>query len=160
MYAHTLITVPVEFPQTVWLNVYVGGGSPRHIKVPRRVLDLGPTTGRDLLFLLGQAEDIWIGDGTVRRLFRLFARLTFLGRWDGAPENVRIHGRNLLKIGDVETEILSDNLERGMNEPVGKHECGSSSVEVTIGEYQQEFEAIVQCLYTMRNALGESGEIW
>ena len=40
--------------------------------------------------------------------------------------------RSTLKIGDPEAEILSDNPERGTNEPVGIHECGSSGIEVAM----------------------------
>ena len=133
-YDRTLLNVPVEFPQTIWLNVNVGSGSIRLLKIPRRILYLDPTARRDLLLLLGQTEYIRIGNITVRRHFGLFVSETFLGRRNGAPENERIRSGNLLEIGDAEAEILSDYLEWGMNEPVGKHECSPRSVEVTVGE--------------------------
>jgi hypothetical protein len=53
---------------------------------------------------------------------------------NGAPENVGILGGYFLEIGDSETEILSDNLDRGVDEPVGKHESGSGSIEITVGK--------------------------
>jgi len=130
----TVIVVPVEFPQTIWLNVYVGSGSVRLLKVPCGILDLDPTTGRDLLLLLGQAEYIRTGNVTIGGLFGLFVSMALLWRRNGAPENERMLSGNILEIGDFETEILSDNLEWGMNEPVGKRERGPSSVEVTVGE--------------------------
>ena len=126
--------MPVEFPKTIRLNVYVGSCSIGFLEVRCRILYLGPTTRRDHLLLRGQAEYIRIGNVAVRRHFGLFVGETFLGRRNGAPENVRVHGRNILESGDVEAEILSDNLDRGMDEPVGKHECGPSGVEVTVGK--------------------------
>ena len=128
--------MPVELPQAVWLDVYVGSGSVRLLEVPCGILYLDPTAGRDLLLLLGQAEHIRTGNITVGGLFGLFVSVALLGRRNGAPEDVWVLGGDLLEVGDVEAEILSDNLEWGMDEPVGKHERGSSSVEVTIGEYQ------------------------
>ena len=136
MHDHTLVTVPMEFPQTIWLNVYVGSGSIRLLKVRCGILYLHPTTGRDLLLLLGQTEYVRVGNVAIRRHFGLFISVALLGRWDGAPENVRVLGGKLLEVGGVEAEVLGDNLKRGVNEPVGKHECGPSSVEVTVGEYQ------------------------
>ena len=132
----TLLAVPVEFPETMWLNVYVGSGSVRLLEVPRGILYLDPTTGRDLLFLLGHAEYIRIRNVTIWGLFGLFVGVALLGRRNGAPENVQVLCRNLLEIGDFEAEILSDNFEWGMDEPVGKHERGTSSVEVAVGEHQ------------------------
>jgi hypothetical protein len=75
---HTVVTVPVEFPQTVWFNVHVGGGSPRLLEVPGRILDLNPTTRGDFLLLLGQAENVRVGNVTVRRHFGLFVSVTLL----------------------------------------------------------------------------------
>ena len=132
----TIVTVPVEFPQTIRFDVYVGGGSVRHRKVPGRILDLDPTTRRDLLRLFGQAEHVRIGNITVGRHFGLLGSVTLLRGRNGAPENVGIHGGQLLEIRDVETEILSDDLERGVNEPVGKHERGPGSVKVTVREQE------------------------
>jgi len=131
---YTIVTVPVKFPQGVWLEVYIGSGSPSSREVPGGILYLGPTAGRDVLLLLGQAEDVRVGNFAVRRDF--FLCLNILRRGDGAPENEGILGGNVLESGDVETEILSDDLERGVNEPVGKHECGPSGIEVTVGEQQ------------------------
>ena len=131
----TLVTVPVELPQTIWLNVHVGGGGIRFLEVPRRILYLDPTTRRVFLLLRGQAKYVWVGNITVRRLFGLFVSVTLLGRRNGAPKDVRILGGNLLEIGDVEAEILSDNLKWGVDKPVGEHERGPSSVEVTVREY-------------------------
>ena len=150
--------MPVEFPQTVWLNVNVGSGSKRWLKIGHRILYLYPTTRSDHLLLLGHVEYKWIWNSTIRGHFGLFVGVTLLGRRNRAPENEGILGGKVLEVGDVETKVLSDNFKRGMNEPVGKHERGPSSVEVTVGEQQQDVEAIVQCLYTVRNALGESGE--
>jgi hypothetical protein len=127
--------VPVKFPQTVWLNVYIGSGSPSGFEVPRGILYLGPTTRRDVLLLLGQAEYVGVRNVPIRRHFGLFVSVTLLRRRNGAPEDERIRGGNILEIGDVETEILSDDLEWGVNEPVGKHERGPSGIEVTVGEY-------------------------
>lgn len=146
----------MEFPQTVWLNVYVRSGSPRLFKVPGGILDLNPTTGCDLLLLLGQTEDVGIGNVAIRRLFGLFVGKAFLRRGNGAPENVGILGGNLLEIWDGETEILSDDLDWGVDEPVGEHESCPGSIEISVREDQEEFEAIIQCLDTMGKVLGES----
>ena len=132
----TIVTVPVEFPQAIRFDVYVGGGSIRHRKVRGRILDLDPTARRNLLRLFGQAEDVRIGNIAVGRHFGLFGSVTLLRGRDGAPEDVGIHGGHLLEIGDVETEILSHDLERGVNEPVGKHEGGPGGVKVTVREQE------------------------
>ena len=148
--------MPVKFPQTVRFNVYVGSGSPRLLKVPRRILDLDPTAGRDLLLLLGQAKDVWIGNVPIGGYFGLFVCMTLLRRRNGTPKDVGILGRNVSEIRDAETEILSDNLDWGVNEPVGKHESGPGSIEITIRKDQEEFESIIQRLDTMGKVLRES----
>lgn len=131
---HTIVVVPVKFPQGVWLEIYVGSGSPSGREVSCGVLYLGPTTGRDVLLLLGEAEDVRVGNLSVRRDFGLC--FDILRRGDGAPENEGILGGNVLESRDVEAEILSDDFERGVNEPVGKHECGPGGIEVTVGEQE------------------------
>ena len=146
----------MEFPQTIWLDIYVGSRSPRLFKVSRRILDLNPTAGCHLLLLPGQAEHVRIWDIPIGRHFGLFVGVALLRRRNGAPENVGILGRNLLEIGDAETEILSDNLNGGVDEPVGKHESGSGGIEVTVGKDHDEIEAIIQGLDAMREVRGES----
>ena len=110
--------VPMKFPQTIRLKMYVGGGSPRLLKVSGRILDLNPTTGGDLLLLLGQAEHVRVWNITVGRHFGLFVGMTLLRGWDCAPEDVGVLGGNMLEIGDAEAEILSDDLDRGVDEPI------------------------------------------
>ena len=152
--------MPVEFPQTIWLDVHVGSGRPRLLEVPGRILDLNPTTRGDLFLLLGQAEHVRIWNIAVGRLFGLLVSMTLLRRRNGAPENVGILGGKLLEVGDAETEILRDNFDRGMNEPVGKHESCPSSIEIAIGKDQKELEPVIQCLDTMGEVLGETrGEL-
>jgi len=129
-----IITVPVELPQTVWFDVYVRDGSPRFFEVSGGILDLYPTTRGDYLLLLGQAEDIRIRNVSVRGFLGLFVSVTFLRRRNCALENVGICGGNLLKIGDAETKILRDNLEWGVDEPVGKHKGGTGGIKVTVGK--------------------------
>jgi len=131
---YTIVTVPVKFPQGVWFEIYIGSSSPSGREVPGGILYLGPTTGCDVLLLLGEAEDVRVGNFPVRRDFGLC--FSIFRRGDGAPENEGILGGNVLESRDVETEILSDDLEWGVNEPVGKHECSSGGIEVTVGEQQ------------------------
>ena len=50
--------------------------------------------------------------------------MTLLRGQNSAPKDVGIYSGHLLEIGDVETEILSDDLKWGVNKLVGKHECG------------------------------------
>ena len=153
----TILTVPVKFSQTVRFNVYVGSGSPSLLKVPCRILDLDPTAGRDLLLLLRQAKDVRIWNVPVRRHFGLFVCMTLLRRRNGTPKDVGILGRNVLEIRDAETEILSDNLDWGVDEPVGKHESGPGGIEITVRKDQEEFKSIIQRLDTMGKVPGESG---
>ena len=151
----TFINVPVELSESVRLEVYVGSGSPGCVEAPGGVLYLGPTTRRYLLLLFGEAEHEGVRDLPIGRLLSLFVSVALLRRGDGAPKNKRVLGRNTLEIGDAETEILSDDFARSVNEPVGKHERGSGGIKVAVGEHQQEFETVVQRLDTMGNALGE-----
>ena len=114
----TVVPVPMKFPQTIRLKIYIGGSSPRLLEVPGRILDLNPTTRGDLLLLLGQAEYIRIGNVTVRRHFGLFVSAALLRGWNCTPEDVGVLGGNLLEIGDAEAEILSDDFNRGVDEPI------------------------------------------
>ena len=154
-YDGTFVNVPVELPESVRLEVYVGSGSPRCVEAPGGILYLCPTTWRYLLLLFGEAEHERIGNVPIGRLLGLFVGVALLRRGDGAPKNIRVLGRNTLEIGDGETEILGDDFARGVNEPVGKHEGGSGGIKIAVGEHQQEFETVVQGLDTMGNALGE-----
>ena len=124
----------MKFSQTVGLNVDVSSGGPRLCEVPRRVLDLDPTARRDFLRLLGQAKDIRIGNITIRRFLGLFIGITLLRGCNGALENVRVLLRHVPEVGDGEAKILSDNLKWRMDQPIRKHECGPSSIEVAIVE--------------------------
>jgi hypothetical protein len=62
----------------------------------------------------------------------LLVSVTLLRRRNGAPENERILLRYVLEFVDRETEILSDNLEWSVDQPVGKDKRGPGGIEVAI----------------------------
>lgn len=129
----------------------------RHREVRGRVLDLDPPSGRTGLLLVPDAEHIRVRHVAQRVGHGLVAGMAERRGLLRGPEEVGVLLRDAAEEGDVDAEVLRDDLERGVREPVGEHERRAARVEVAVGEDEQDFEPLVERLDGVGDPCGEAG---